>query len=162
MKRVTTYGLFTLLFIGLSFSQTSAQCRIEWWGAHNGTVSTSQTSMTQTAAEEAFDAIFNFYPDSWDDTCYETFEDYSVPPLFTYYESFSVCTDGTFEEFEYNTHDPACYFGCSYSGNWLVTCEPTYVSISSFSATPDNGAIIIVWSTASEIDNAGFNIYRAE
>jgi hypothetical protein len=38
----------------------------------------------------------------------------------------------------------------------------TLVELSSFTATPSNRAVIIEWTTASEIDNAGFNIYRAE
>jgi hypothetical protein len=43
----------------------------------------------------------------------------------------------------------------------LVTCE-TLIALSSFDVTPANGKITLEWSTASEIDNAGFNIYRAE
>ena len=39
---------------------------------------------------------------------------------------------------------------------------PTLIELSSFTATPSNGKVILKWSTASEIDNAGFNIYRAE
>ncbi len=41
-------------------------------------------------------------------------------------------------------------------------CESVLIELSSFSATPKSGAIIIRWSTGSEIDTAGFNIYRAE
>ena len=37
----------------------------------------------------------------------------------------------------------------------------TVIELSSFTATPSNGKVILKWSTASEIDNAGFNIYRA-
>jgi hypothetical protein len=40
--------------------------------------------------------------------------------------------------------------------------EPTAVTIASFAVQPKNGIIIIRWSTSSEIDNASFNIYRAE
>jgi hypothetical protein len=40
--------------------------------------------------------------------------------------------------------------------------EPTLITISSFTATPSNRAIILEWITESEIDNAGFNIYRSE
>jgi len=39
---------------------------------------------------------------------------------------------------------------------------PTVINLSSFAATPKAGKIIIQWSTESEIDNAGFNIYLAE
>ncbi|MCX5885280.1 MAG: DUF1566 domain-containing protein [Proteobacteria bacterium] len=41
-------------------------------------------------------------------------------------------------------------------------CEPTLITLSSFTTTPSDRAIILKWTTASEIDNAGFNLYRAE
>jgi hypothetical protein len=39
---------------------------------------------------------------------------------------------------------------------------PTLVDLYSFVATPSNREAILEWSTESEIDNVGFNIYRAE
>ena len=39
---------------------------------------------------------------------------------------------------------------------------PTLINLSSFTATPKAGKISIQWLTASEIDNAGFNLYRSE
>jgi photosystem II stability/assembly factor-like uncharacterized protein len=39
---------------------------------------------------------------------------------------------------------------------------PTLISLSSFTATPFSKAVVIEWTTAAEIDNAGFNVYRAE
>ena len=39
---------------------------------------------------------------------------------------------------------------------------PTLITLSSFTATPSNHKVILEWTTASEIDNAGFNLYRAE
>jgi hypothetical protein len=42
-------------------------------------------------------------------------------------------------------------------------CPPvTVISLSSFTATPKNNAVTLEWSTESEIDNAGFNLYRSE
>jgi PKD repeat protein len=41
------------------------------------------------------------------------------------------------------------------------TFTPTAITLASFTATPRAGRIIIQWNTESEIDNAGFNIYRA-
>ena len=43
-----------------------------------------------------------------------------------------------------------------------VCVPPTVINLSSFTATPKSGKIILEWSTESEIDNAGFNIYRSE
>jgi hypothetical protein len=36
------------------------------------------------------------------------------------------------------------------------------IKLSSFTATPRAGKIILAWSTEAEIDNAGFNLYRSE
>lgn len=45
----------------------------------------------------------------------------------------------------------------------IAAVEPyTLITLSSFTATPYNQAIRITWSTEAEMDNAGFNIYRAE
>lgn len=41
-------------------------------------------------------------------------------------------------------------------------CEPTLIRLSSFTAAPKPGRVILDWSTAAEIDNAGFNLYRSE
>lgn len=48
------------------------------------------------------------------------------------------------------------------SGVTLPNCEPTLVTLSSFSATPSSREVVIEWTTEAEIDNVGFNIYRAE
>ena len=52
-----------------------------------------------------------------------------------------------------------------YSYVWPVRAGqvgPTVINLSSFTATPKISKVIIQWSTETEIDNAGFNIYRAE
>ncbi|MCP4630370.1 MAG: hypothetical protein GY850_43710, partial [bacterium] len=40
--------------------------------------------------------------------------------------------------------------------------QPTIVELISFNAVPYSGLIFLEWSTASEIDNAGFDLYRSE
>ena len=40
--------------------------------------------------------------------------------------------------------------------------EETLITLTSFTATPSKRAIILQWNTKSEIDNKGFNLYRAE
>ncbi len=40
--------------------------------------------------------------------------------------------------------------------------EPTAVTLVSFTATPQDNAILVTWETASELDNVGFNLYRSE
>jgi hypothetical protein len=43
-----------------------------------------------------------------------------------------------------------------------VCVPPTIINLSSFTATPKAGKVILQWSTESETDNAGFNIYRSD
>jgi hypothetical protein len=43
-----------------------------------------------------------------------------------------------------------------------TTETPTVVSLIGFNAVPGNRIVTLAWSTASETDNAGFNLYRAE
>jgi hypothetical protein len=43
-----------------------------------------------------------------------------------------------------------------------TTAPPTIINLSSFTATPKYSKVIIQWSTESETDNAGFNLYRSE
>jgi hypothetical protein len=43
-----------------------------------------------------------------------------------------------------------------------TTVPPTVVSLIDFNAIPGNRIVTLGWSTASETDNAGFNLYRSE
>jgi hypothetical protein len=54
---------------------------------------------------------------------------------------------------------PAGYYVRAVRGG---QCGSTVINLSSFTGTPKAGKIILEWNTASEIDNAGFNIYRAQ
>ena len=51
-------------------------------------------------------------------------------------------------------------------GNVCKNCqwwrEPTLIDLIGFEAQGTWRRIILKWNTASEIDNAGFNIYRAD
>ncbi|HUT83895.1 MAG TPA: hypothetical protein VMX95_04525 [Thermodesulfobacteriota bacterium] len=38
----------------------------------------------------------------------------------------------------------------------------TVIELSSFTAVPDNRKVVIEWTTETEINNAGFNLYRSE
>ena len=44
--------------------------------------------------------------------------------------------------------------GCPYE-------EPTAIELASFTAEVSGGTVTLAWETAAEIDNAGFNLYRA-
>ena len=40
--------------------------------------------------------------------------------------------------------------------------QPTAVELAAFEATPQGNGVMLAWETASELDNLGFTIYRAE
>jgi len=46
--------------------------------------------------------------------------------------------------------------------NQLSCPPPTVITLTAFNAIPGNREVTVSWTTASEIDNAGFNIYRSE
>ena len=50
----------------------------------------------------------------------------------------------------------------TFAGTFPLTQTPTLITLSSLQAIPSNRSVTIRWNTESEIDNAGFNIYRAE
>ncbi len=53
---------------------------------------------------------------------------------------------------------------CMYGGeteDYFRQIAPTAVELASFTATPQAQSILIEWETVSEIDNLGFNLYRA-
>lgn len=41
------------------------------------------------------------------------------------------------------------------------TVNPNAIELVSFTATPQHGAVLLEWETATELDNLGFNLYRA-
>ncbi len=63
-----------------------------------------------------------------------------------------------------NTPSGSAYFadGCPLTTTTTTTEPKTLIELSAFKAIPGNRQVILVWETKSEIDNAGFNIYRAE
>ena len=44
----------------------------------------------------------------------------------------------------------------------VTNVKPTVIELLSFIASPKTNKVTLQWSTASEIDNAGFNLYRSE
>ncbi len=50
-------------------------------------------------------------------------------------------------------------------GDKTVSFTPGYITaveLASFDAAPQDGGVLLTWATASEVDNLGFNIYRAD
>jgi hypothetical protein len=53
-------------------------------------------------------------------------------------------------------------YGAGYDMGAYEYQQPTLITLSSFTATPSDKSVLLKWTTESEIDNAGFNIYRSE
>jgi hypothetical protein len=45
---------------------------------------------------------------------------------------------------------------------WVIATAPTAITLASFEAKAGNRKVTLIWETATEINNAGFNILRAE
>ncbi|NUO10201.1 MAG: hypothetical protein HUU08_16290 [Candidatus Brocadia sp.] len=58
--------------------------------------------------------------------------------------------------------DESTSFGEIEDYNLLSYEDPTAVTLVSFTAREADGKIILKWDTATEVDNAGFNVYRAD
>jgi len=167
MKKTAFMFLIVFGFSVFNTTQVWSGCNIVWSGNSTGSLPTNETSKTEQAAEELFEAIqWDYYPDfcpqtapmrDWYGTCYSNGCFYSMcgttPTL-----KQDVCLDGSWAE--YTAQLFTCNLGKIGSGFWDVICE-TLIELSSMKAVPTNGNVSIQWSTESEIDNAGFNIYRA-
>jgi hypothetical protein len=82
--------------------------------------------------------------------------------------------NGTIDEVRIsNTARPACWIQTEYNnqsspgtfytvGAEQGTSYPTAVSLLSFKATGDGGNVLVRWTTAQEVDNFGFHVYRSE
>jgi hypothetical protein len=70
------------------------------------------------------------------------------------------------DTWDYSTHEMP--WGGSYAGMQLLSVSiadlnlPTAVDLARFEAWPEPPRIHVQWETANEIDNLGFNLYRAE
>ena len=182
MKKIIIIFLIVFGLIVFNITQASAGCKIVWTGDLSGSVPTNETSRTLPAAEELYNAIHY-------NTCFPNGEPMGFVNNDCYGVSGSgvrslyckwVCTEGTWElGTEYYCGPVYEYCYCEANGTWDVVCDTitttttqlstttttapaTLVDLSTFTATPKFSKIILQWSTASEIDNAGFSLYRSE
>jgi hypothetical protein len=81
----------------------------------------------------------------------------------TYWTNLAYDTDyawNVYMNHGYATNFYKGYYGCCV---WPVReAVPTLIKLASFQAIPKAGKVILQWETETEVDNAGFNIYRAE
>jgi hypothetical protein len=73
-----------------------------------------------------------------------------------------ICWDVTYYD-ETNTKKYVISFVAKFCDETCAEiCKPTLIELSYFAAQADDGFVTLSWETASEIDNAGFNLYRSE
>jgi hypothetical protein len=162
---------------------TVVGCYLVWSGDVYGSIPTNETSKTQQAAEDLYSHLpsLDYFYEDWDvDIPAASFNNncYGFSDSFGAYLDKKVCVSGDWHvTLEYRGD---CLAGsCThYAGNWDVICgtpvtttstttttttaPPTVIELSSFTAIPKAGEVILKWSAETETDNAGFNLYRAE
>lgn len=79
----------------------------------------------------------------------------------------SITRDAYFRDCMYLTMSDGTVGYGAVVGEWCFVWPvrdgvSTIIELASFYATPKAGKVILNWSTESEIDNAGFNLYRAD
>ena len=173
MKKTTFIFMIVSGLFVFNITQASAGCNIVWTGGYGGSKPTNETSRNQIAAEELIsvwvpEEVCDSGPppwcsSSWDSQCFTSRISGALGGC-----SYTACLDGTWEEYcAYVTGKPPSLV----VGTWDVVCHtttttttapPTIINLSSFTATPKFSKVIIQWSTESETDNTGFNLYRAE
>ena len=186
MKKITLISLLVFLLLVFNITQASAGCNIVWSGDRSGSVPTNETSRTQQAAQELYIKIEPYISincncgdnttPSFIDNCYGY--SYSNYPYCS--SGRKTCTNGTWSSYCSAGRDLCEVFCTIYNGTWDVICDAstttttvqqttttttapaTLINLASFTATPKFSKVIIQWDTESEIDNAGFNIYRSE
>jgi hypothetical protein len=89
----------------------------------------------------------------------------TAPTLFSSSFSYSAYTFSNGERLRLNVgswSNITTYWDGAYNTSRLVVQNLTVVTLASFTATGHHGYVLVEWETASEIDNAGFNVWRNE
>jgi hypothetical protein len=179
MKKIFVIVLFFFGFTAFTITQASAGCNIVWSGSYSGSAPTAETSRTEQAAEELYPHLHSSPgTPQFTNNCYSSYK--VLDGSTAMYWQKRVCISGSWltQAWCRSIHPDVCdVYGYDEDGTWDVVCDnttttsiatttttapATLINLSSFTATPKAGEIILEWSTESEIDNAGFNIYRAE
>lgn len=83
--------------------------------------------------------------------------------VFIFENTSSICGNGIIESGEECEANADCEaeYGSGWTCSGCVCQEPTLISLSSFEAVAGSNKVTLEWTTESETDNAGFNIYRS-
>jgi hypothetical protein len=157
-----------LIFVAtffLKYYVAFAQCTVEYYyetGTFLDSFSTNETTRTEAAAVELLMYDIGKASSQPGSTCPPprvediicesgccTYPHHCNGPFIN-----TACITGTYTV-EYTIPVP------TWRATWDVICPSTLINLPSFTATPKSGKVIIDWSTESEADNAGFNLYRS-
>lgn len=156
--------IFVAIFF-LNYPIAFAQCTVEYYyetGTFHGSFSTNETGRTEEAAVELLmydigksnsENGSKCPPPRVEDIICEsgccTYSHWCDGPWFH-----TACITGTYTVNYTMPLEP-------WRATWDVVCLSTLINLSSFTATPKAGKVILQWSTEAEINNAGFNLYRS-
>lgn len=120
-------------------------------------------SYIETWPNRKYDVSFGDIPantSTWGNDYFAYFTDACIPGCASYTVGQPCWT------IRYRTSPEAplqVYENVPWTPEWGCLCgETTIISLASFRAVPSNAEVTLEWITESEIDNAGFNIYRSE
>jgi hypothetical protein len=157
MKKTTFIFMIVSGLFVFNITQASAGCNIVWTGDLSGSVPTEETSITVPAAKEAHRAIFGTDSNNFNNNCWQS--SYIVYMGHGGYIR-NVCMSGDYTEEYFDSLTLDSYL--TRQGTWSVNCDSTLIELAIFRTFSQNHKIILSWSTVSEIDTAGFNLYRTE
>jgi hypothetical protein len=98
-----------------------------------------------------------YYPDQWE---LETWLTVEIPlDLTGVHTIYLLCAQPEWSGSE--TYEQVAFTWAAVVPEWVLDEEPTAITLASFTVEPGVGSVALAWETTAEIDNAGFNLYRA-
>jgi len=161
-------GLFVVVMLLVLFPLTALACHITDWGH-----SVNCAGFVLTGLNDYDSSVWV----SWTARLYAEDASGGVGVLaYTFTGGFSASPNSNFEypfDWPDTVADGAYWAEIDASGGTtynpamdpgiVLPCEdPTAVDLVSFEAKAKKNAVVLTWETASELDNLGFNLYRAE
>jgi hypothetical protein len=103
-----------------------------------------------------------YWPDKQSDE--ELWSTAEIPLDFTgVYTFYLLCAQPAHPDpvLDWKTYEQVAFSWASVVPAWVIDEEPMAITLVSFTAEAGVGSVTLVWETGTEVDNAGFNLYRA-